>query len=115
MNGTARRARRRARQARAIFRAEFALPQNGPEGLKGEVYSFDYGPVHCVMLDTQTKLEEQATWLEGDLAASHAPWKLVLPPQAALSGAADTPQQGREGGLLPDLRSLSRRPGVYGA
>ncbi len=60
------------------FRAQFALPQNGPEGLKGEAYSFDYGPVHCVMLDTQTKLEEQATWLGRDLAASHAPWKIVF-------------------------------------
>ena len=62
----------------SYFREQFALPQNGPDKLKGRVYSFDYGPVHCVMLDTQTGLEAQAAWLEKDLAQSHAPWKLVF-------------------------------------
>jgi hypothetical protein len=66
--------------------AQFVLPQNGPEGLKGRVYSFDYGPVHFVILDSQQKeqkeygdiLEVQKTWLEADLAASKATWKLVF-------------------------------------
>jgi len=66
--------------------AQFALPQNGPEGLKSQVYSFDYGPVHFVMLDSQQQeqkeygdiLDVQKSWLEADLAASTATWKLVF-------------------------------------
>ncbi len=66
--------------------AQFALPQNGPEGLRGRVYSFDYGPVHFVMLDSQQEeqkeygdiLEVQKAWLEADLAANTATWKLVF-------------------------------------
>jgi hypothetical protein len=69
-----------------FWRAQFVLPQNGPEGLKGQVYSFDYGPVHFAMLDSQQEeqkeygdiLEVQKTWLEADLAASKAAWKLVF-------------------------------------
>lgn len=26
---------------------------NGPDGLKGQVYSYDYGDVHFVVLDSQ--------------------------------------------------------------
>ena len=29
------------------------------------------------MLDSQTQLKAQRAWLESDLAASHAPWKIV--------------------------------------
>ena len=66
--------------------AQFALPQNGPEDLKGQVYSFDYGPVHFVVLDSQQVeqkeygdiLEVQKAWLEADLAASTAAWKLIF-------------------------------------
>jgi hypothetical protein len=66
--------------------AQFVLPQNGPEGLKGRVYSFDYGAVHFVILDSQQVeqkeygdiLEVQKVWLEADLAASTAAWKLIF-------------------------------------
>ena len=66
--------------------AQFVLPQNGPEDLKGQVYSFNYGPVHFVMLDSQQKEQKeygdiikiQQKWLEADLAASKAAWNLVF-------------------------------------
>ena len=64
--------------------AQFALPQNGPEELKGQVYSFDYGPAHFVVLDSQQEEEQgdmltaQQAWLKADLAASRATWKLVF-------------------------------------
>ena len=72
------------------------MPQNGPEGLKGQVYSYDYGPVHFVVLDSQEEeqkkhgdiLKIQQTWLEADLAASKAKWKIVFfhkPPYPVLS------------------------------
>jgi acid phosphatase type 7 len=68
------------------YLGQFSLPQNGPEGLKGQAYSYDYGPIHFVVLDSQ-QLEEkqygdiltsQQTWLEADLAASKAPWKIAF-------------------------------------
>ncbi len=65
---------------------QFALPQNGPEGLKSQAYSFDYWPIHFVVLDSQQEeqkkygdiLTPQKSWLESDLASSRAPWKIVF-------------------------------------
>jgi hypothetical protein len=70
-----------------LFTDQFKLPMNGPEGLKGQVYSFDYGDVHFIMLDTQMgeeerfipdMLEKQKIWLEEDLAATKKKWKLIF-------------------------------------
>ncbi len=70
-----------------LFIAQFRLPGNGPAGLKGQVYSFDYGEVHFVMLDSQAReearfvpdmLERQKAWLEKDLAATDKKWKVVF-------------------------------------
>jgi hypothetical protein len=41
-------------------------------------YSFDWGPVHFVALDTETDLAAQAAWLDADLAGSPAPWKIAF-------------------------------------
>ena len=66
--------------------AQWAVPQNGPEGMKGQAYSYDYGPVHIVVLNSQAEeqkahgdiLKIQQPWLESDLAASKAKWKIVF-------------------------------------
>lgn len=66
--------------------SQFTLPQNGPEGLKEQAYSYDYGPVHFVVLDSQQDeqkqygdiLTPQQAWLDADLAASKATWKVVF-------------------------------------
>ncbi len=69
------------------FTAQFALPANGPPELRGQVYSFDYGEAHFVMLDSQEGeqarfipdlLEQQRGWLEADLAATTKKWKLIF-------------------------------------
>jgi len=69
------------------FTAQFSLPRNGPLGLAGQVYSFDYGDVHLIMLDSQSGeqarlipdlLEQQRQWLEADLAATNKRWKLIF-------------------------------------
>jgi hypothetical protein len=70
----------------AYWIAQFPLPQNGPEGLKSQVYSYDYGPIHFVVLDSQQEeqkkygdiLKIQQSWLEADLAASQAKWKIAF-------------------------------------
>lgn len=69
------------------FTAQFALPDNGPAGLKRQVYSFDYGDIHFVMLDSQAGeqrefipdlLERQRQWLARDLATTDKKWKVAF-------------------------------------
>lgn len=70
----------------AFWIAQFPVPQNGPEGLKSQVYSYDYGPIHFIVLDSQQEeqrkygdiLKIQQSWLEADLAASQAIWKIAF-------------------------------------
>lgn len=80
--------------------AQFSLPQNGPEGLKGRVYSYDHGPVHFAVLDSQQEEQKeygdilgvQRDWLDADLAGSKAAWKIVLfhrPPYGVMPSRAN--------------------------
>lgn len=47
-------------------------------------YSFDYGPVHFVALDTEfafqdaARRSEQLAWLDADLAGTDQPWKIAF-------------------------------------
>ena len=66
----------------------FNVPDNGLPKYKHQFYSFDYGPVHFTMLDTNYDKElkdlqpqlrqEQLAWLEQDLSKTKAKWKVVL-------------------------------------
>ncbi|MNO19032.1 Endo-1,4-beta-xylanase A precursor [compost metagenome] len=80
-----------ANQLADNYIAQFNLPQNGPDRLKGTVYSFDYGDVHFVILNSQQAeanvnlpnpmgdiLQEQKEWLENDLKNTEKKWKVVL-------------------------------------
>ena len=71
----------------AYFKKQIHLPLNGPDELKGQVYSFDYGNVHFAVLDSQEQeegqyidsmLEKEAAWLDKDLTDTSKPWKLVF-------------------------------------
>jgi len=55
----------------APFREVFSLP--GSE----RFYSYDWGRVHFVALDTEADYASQALWLDQDLAATTQPWKIV--------------------------------------
>lgn len=80
------------------------VPGNGGSAFPGTYFSFDYGPVHFIVLNTQWEefdslrpglFAEQRAWLRRDAAASQKPWKIVLmhkdiieadlPPQNELS------------------------------
>jgi len=56
-----------------IFRSVFEMPENGPDGFKELVYSFDYKGAHFVGIDTEEYNnfhdigEEQFNWLRQDL------------------------------------------------
>ena len=66
----------------------FTLPTNGASPAYPDhaerYYSFDYGRVHFVVLDTEFAFQdtarraEQLSWLESDLAGSPQPWKIAL-------------------------------------
>jgi hypothetical protein len=72
----------------APYRDVFVLPTNGATATYPEhserYYSFDYGPAHVVVLDTElafqstTRRAVQLQWLEDDLAATTQPWKIAV-------------------------------------
>lgn len=73
----------------APFRDVFNLP--GDSGEKW--YSFDWGPVHFVALDTEADYRTQAEWLDKDLAATSQPWKIIYmhrPPYSSGMHGSDT-------------------------
>ncbi|MCC6944625.1 MAG: metallophosphoesterase family protein [Thermomicrobiales bacterium] len=84
-----------AHNGRAWFET-FAIPENGAEGY----YSFDYGPVHVVALNTElydggsgAEIAAQKAWLEADLAATDRLWTVVVlhkPPYSSTDGKEST-------------------------
>lgn len=59
------------------WKKQFALPDNGPEGLKHSVYYFDFQGTRIVSLNTNEKLNEQAKWLESVLANNPNQWTIL--------------------------------------
>ena len=66
----------------------FVLPTNGASASYPDhaerFYSFDYGPVHVVVLDTELAFQDvnrraaQLAWLDADLSATTQPWKVAV-------------------------------------
>jgi len=57
----------------------FSLPRNGPRQLPPErAYSFTYGDVLFVVLDSTLDAQRQAPWLEKQLTESDATWTFVV-------------------------------------
>jgi hypothetical protein len=69
------------------YRDLFVLPEHGAASGYGDhaerFYSFDYGPVHFVAIDTElafrdpARRQAQLAWLEQDLAATSMPWRVA--------------------------------------
>lgn len=57
------------------YRQVYSLPQNGSDEL---YYSFDYGNIHVVIIDTETIDSAQLDWLDADLASTDQKWKVVM-------------------------------------
>lgn len=56
----------------------FALPDNGPAGLKQEFYTFDYGDAHFVILDSSNNTSAAVKqWLRQDLETTDKKWKFA--------------------------------------
>ncbi|WP_379134827.1 metallophosphoesterase [Paenibacillus sp. sgz500958] len=60
------------------YASHFNLPCNGAKGSNaGTTYSFDYGPVHVTVLNTESNLKNQTQWLKKDLADTDKKWTIV--------------------------------------
>lgn len=69
------------------FVSHFDLPENGAEGsIPGTNYSFDYGPVHFVFLNTESNIKEQTSWLRSDLAGTDKEWIIAALHQGPYGG-----------------------------
>lgn len=56
------------------WRPQFALPEQGPEGLEETCYTFEYQNTCFVILNSNAKIAEQAVWLDETLAKNTKPW-----------------------------------------
>lgn len=73
--------------AARAYRDVFVLPEEGASATFPDhaerYYSFDYGPVHFIALDTElaflntSRRQAQLAWLEADLSATNQPWRVV--------------------------------------
>jgi hypothetical protein len=72
----------------APYRDVFVLPAGGASAVYPDhaerFYSFDYGPAHVVVLDTElafqdtARRQDQLAWLADDLARTAQPWKIAV-------------------------------------
>ncbi|MCC6161831.1 MAG: metallophosphoesterase family protein [Acidobacteria bacterium] len=66
-------------QLAPLWRSQFALPEDGPEGLSETVYSFDYQGVRVIVLNSveEARYADQARWLEERLKDNKNRWTIV--------------------------------------
>lgn len=91
----------------------FALPRIDREKYQNQFYSFDYGDVHFVVLNTQSQEladfepsldEDEVAWFKEDMAKTTKKWKIVLMHKDPLQyGFANRPHP-REEGFSPEGR-----------
>lgn len=67
-------------QLTPLWRHQFALPEDGPDGLTETVYSFDYQGARFIVLNTEdeSRLADQAAWVESRLRDSKHRWRIVI-------------------------------------
>lgn len=87
---------------------QFSLPVNGSRKFLGYYYSFNYGPAHFLVLNTQFQelddlrpglLKEELSWMREDMAKSTRPWNIVLMHKDILSYNEYNPYTKGIGGL----------------
>jgi uncharacterized protein YjdB len=62
-----------------LFNEFFVLPVNGPRGVSGNFYSFDYGEAHFVVLDSSNIITDSVKqWLQQDLQNTDKKWKFAV-------------------------------------
>lgn len=79
------------RQLTALWRHQFALPEDGPEGLAETVYAFDYQGARIIVLNSadDARLADQAAWLDARLKDNKNRWTIVVFHHPVFSVATD--------------------------
>jgi 3',5'-cyclic AMP phosphodiesterase CpdA len=85
----------------APFRSAFCLPENGGRSGRERWYSFDWGPVHFSVVDTEKMSDEQAAWLDRDLGATDRPWRVVVGHKPPFSSGFHGNDQGFQSYFVP--------------
>ncbi len=78
-------------------------------------YSFDWGPVHVVALDTTKKFrwdDKQLAWLKADLAASKATFKVVIWHYAPYSASSESSRESDSKALTERYAPILKQGGV---
>lgn len=65
------------RQVSVLWRPQFTLPENGPEGLEETVYYMDYQDLRVIGLNSNEQKEKQMIWLEEVLKNNPNKWTIV--------------------------------------
>lgn len=90
------------------YLASFSVPDNGSRNFPGYYYSFDYGPAHFIVLNTQITeldglkpglLQEELLWLKHDAASAKKPWNIVLMHKDVIAYDEYQPGTGHAGGI----------------
>ena len=93
----------------------FQLPEGAPEAYKNQFYSFDYGDVHYVVLNTQMRemkdfypnlLQDQLAWFKADMEKSKKKWNVVLMHKDVLRYGFLTRKTPREEGFSEEGKVL---------
>lgn len=93
----------------------FSLPKVTPEKYQNQYYSFDYGDVHFVVLNTQmtemeqfqpTMLADEIAWFKEDMAKTTKKWKVVLMHKDVLQYAFQSRPQPREEGISDEGKAF---------
>ncbi len=87
----------------APFRQAFSLPENGGDAGRERWYSFDWGDVHVVVLDSEVLGSAQTRWLEADLARTRAPWVIAMVHRAPFGSGERGPDLPTRRAFVPTL------------
>jgi len=76
----------RSKLASPLWRASFALPENGISGFEEINYYFDYQNVRFFMINSNDRLDEQAAWMEKLLRENPKDWTVITMHHPLYSG-----------------------------
>ncbi|WP_432719101.1 metallophosphoesterase [Pectinatus frisingensis] len=91
----------------------FALPEIMPKKYQNQYYSFDYGAVHFIVINTQIgemeqfqpdMLSDELTWVENDIENTQKKWKIVLMHKDVLQYGFQNRPEPREEGFTDEGR-----------
>ena len=82
------------RRRSVFWTPTFTLPTNGIPGLEESNYYLDYQNLRVIVLDSNTKRQEQAEWLDRVLSETTQPWTVVTfhHPVFSTAGDRDNPE-----------------------